>query len=120
MVRFRKRVSPLNKAVLTDRVRGAVHTFKTMHDILQEARASAQKMSTAEAEAFWAGPGHRIQRNADLAALSAAAAYKTCVAAGLAANASISDRKLVIAANRYLDQEANRLGRPNGEQNAPG
>lgn len=97
-----------------------MRTFKTMHDILQEARASAKKMSTAEAKAFWAGPGHRIQRNADLTALSAAAAYKTYVAAGLAADANISDRELVIAANRYLDQEANRLGRPNGEQNASG
>lgn len=94
------------QALIAGRMQGALLTFETMHNRLLQARAYAKALSVSDAEAFWAGPGHGIKQEVDAAAWWAATAYKAYVAAGLAGCVRSSDRALIIAANRHLDQEA--------------
>jgi hypothetical protein len=96
----------LDKAAITDRMRGALLTFKTMHDRLLRARVCAKSLSAADAEAFWAGPGRSSKQHTDAAAWWAVTAYKAYVAAGLAGSACSSEQALVLAANQHLDREA--------------
>jgi 3-phosphoglycerate kinase len=55
---------------------------------------------TEEVEAFWRGPGGRIERHLFAAATEVIAAYRAFAAAGLVASAS--DRHLVTEARRLL------------------
>ena len=94
------------KAVLADRMRGALLTFKFADDCLRQARAHAELLAPTEAYAFWAGPGYHIKQRADAAAWWAVTVYKAYVAAGLAGCMRSGDRDLVIAANRHFDQHS--------------
>jgi hypothetical protein len=96
----------LDKAAITDRMRGALLTFKAMHNRLLRAHEFAKALSAADTEAFWAGAGRSSKQNADAAAWWVATTYRAYLAAGLAGSTRISERALVLAANQHLDREA--------------
>ena len=92
------------KAAATDRLRRALSTFQTAQNHVLSAERRLKGLPQAEVDAFWDGPGRRVEATVRAAAAAAVAAFQQFSAAGLVAAAS--DRHLVTQAQRYLAEGA--------------
>ena len=91
-------------AATTDRLRRALMAFRTAQNQLLGAHRRLKGLPQAEVEAFWRGPGRRLEAGMRTAATEVVAAFQQFSAAGLVAGAA--DRHLVTQAQRHLAEEA--------------
>ena len=91
-----------DQAAATDRLRRALPAFQAALNLLGAERR-LKGLPRAEADAFWDGPGRRVEATVRAAAAEAVAAFKQFSAAGLVAGAG--DRHLVTQAQRHLAEE---------------
>ena len=92
-----------DQAVATDHLRRALLAFQTTQDLLLNAHRRLKALPQPEAEAFWDGPGRRVEADTRRAAAAVVMAFKAFSAAGLVADAS--DRRLVSEAQRVLAED---------------
>ena len=90
-------------AAATDRLRRALPAFQAALNLLLGAERRLKGLPQAEVDAFWDGPGRRVEATVRAAAVEAVAAFERFSAAGLAAGAG--DRHLVTQAQRHLAEE---------------
>ena len=91
-------------AATTDRLRRALLAFQAAQNQLLGAHRRLKGLPQAEVEAFWRGPGRRLEAGMRAAATEVAAAFRLFSRAGLVAGAA--DRHLVTQAQRHLAEEA--------------
>ncbi len=91
---------PSDRAAATDRLRRALVAFQTAQALSLAAHRRLKTLPQPEVDAFWDGPGRRIEADMCSASAEVVAAFKTFSVAGLVAGAG--DRHLVTAAQRYL------------------
>jgi hypothetical protein len=89
-----------DEVVATDRLQQALLAFRNAHSFSLATHRRLKGLSQAEVEAFWNGPGRRVEANMRVTATEVVAAFKAFSAAGLVAAAG--DRHLVTEAQRYL------------------
>lgn len=85
---------------ITTRLQRALAAFQHAQALLLDAHRHLKRLPTEEVEAFWRGPGGRIEQHLFAAATEVNSAYRAFAVAGLVANAS--DRHLVTEARRLL------------------
>jgi hypothetical protein len=88
----------------TDRLRRALLAFQAAQNSLLGAHRRLKELPPAEADAFWRGPGRRLEAAMRATAAEAVAAFQRFSAAGLVAGAA--DRHLVTQAQRHLAEGA--------------
>jgi hypothetical protein len=88
----------------TDRLRWALLAFQAAQNSLLGAHRRLKELPPAEADAFWRGPGRRLEAAMRATAAEAVAAFQRFSAAGLVAGAA--DRHLVTQAQRHLAEGA--------------
>ena len=93
-----------DEAAVTDRLRRALLAFQTAQNQLLGAHRRLQELPPAGVDAFWRGPGHRLEAGTRTAAAEVAAAFQRFSRAGLVAGAA--DRHLVTEAQRHLAEGA--------------
>jgi hypothetical protein len=93
-----------DEAVAVDRLRRALLAFRTAQILFLSAHRRLKALPQGEVEAFWNGPGRRVEVNMRIAATEVVAAFKAFSAAGLVADGK--DRRLVTEAQRYLAEGA--------------
>jgi hypothetical protein len=91
---------PKDEAAVTDRLRRALLGFRTARQVLVKAHRRLKGLPQAEVEAYWAGPGTRVEAHLRLAAREVVAAFEAFSAAGLVAD--IGDRRVVAEAQHHL------------------
>ena len=89
-----------DELVATDRLRRALLAFRSAHSHSLAAHRRLRDLPQVDVEAFWNGPGRRLEANMRTTATEVVAAFKAFSAAGLVAAAG--DRHLVTEARRYL------------------
>jgi hypothetical protein len=97
-------VSAKDQAAATDRLRRALLAFRTAQGLVLQAHRRLKGQPQAEADAFWAGPGRRVEATLQATARELVAAFARFSAAGLVAGAA--DRHLVTQAQRHLGDGA--------------
>ena len=97
-------MSAQDQAAATDRLRRALPAFQAAQNSLLGAHRRLKELPQAEMDAFWGGPGRRLEAAMRATAAEAVAAFEQFSAAGLVAGAS--DRHLVTQAQRHLAEEA--------------
>ena len=93
-----------DEAAATDRLRRALLAFQAAQNHLLDAHRRLKALPPTEVDAFWGGPGRRLEAAMRATAAEVVAAFKQFSAAGLVAGAS--DRHLVTQAQRHLAEEA--------------
>ncbi len=93
-------MDPQDQIVVTDRLRRALVAFRTAESLLLVAHRRLKAVPQTEMDAFWDGPGRRIEANVQATATALIVAFKAFSAAGLVAGAV--DRHLVTQAQRCL------------------
>jgi hypothetical protein len=93
-------VTARDEITVRDRLRRALLTFQAGQGHLLAAHRKLKGLPEAEAEAFWAGPGQRMEKGLHAAAAEVEAAFKAFSAAGLVADAA--DRHQVTEARRHI------------------
>lgn len=93
-------MNPQDEVVVTDRLRRALLAFQTAESLLLAVHRRLKAVPQAEIDAFWDGPGLRIEANVRATATAVIVAFKVFSAAGLVAGAV--DRHLVTQAQRCL------------------
>jgi hypothetical protein len=88
----------------TDRLRRALLVFRSAQSLVLEAHRRLKGQPQAEVDAYWAGPGRRVEANTRAAAAELITAFKQFSAAGLVASAA--DRHAVTQAERHLKEGA--------------
>ena len=91
-------------AAATDRLRRALLAFQAAQNQLLGAHRRLKALPPAEVDAFWRGPGRRLEAGMRATATEVVAAFRRFSAAGLVADAA--DRHLVTQAQRHLAEEA--------------
>ncbi len=91
-------------AAAADRLRRALLAFQAAQNSLLSAHRRLKALPQAEVDAFWRGPGRRLEAGMRAAATEVVAAFQRFSAAGLVAGAA--DRHLVTQAQRYLAEDA--------------
>ena len=91
-------------AAATDRLRRALLAFQAAQNQLLAAHRRLKDLPPAEVDAFWRGPGRRLEAAMRTTATEAVAAFQRFSAAGLVAGAA--DRHLVTQAQRHLVEDA--------------
>ncbi|WP_143018217.1 hypothetical protein [Belnapia rosea] len=91
---------PSDLAAVTDRLRRALLAFQSAQGLSLAAHRRLKALPQLEVDAFWDGPGRRIEANMGSASAEVVAAFKAFSAVGLVAAAG--DRHLVTAAQRHL------------------
>ena len=89
-----------DEVTVRDRLRRALLAFQAGQEHLLAAHRKLKGLPAAEAEAFWAGPGLRMEKGLHAAAAEVDAAFKVFSAAGLVADAV--DRHQVTEARRHI------------------
>jgi hypothetical protein len=97
-------MSPQDESAATDRLRRALLAFQAAQNSLLGAHRRLKELPQAEVDAFWRGPGRRLEAAMRATAAEAVAAFKQFSAAGLVADAG--DRHLVTQAQRHLAEDA--------------
>ncbi len=90
-------------AATDDRLRRALPAFRAAPNLLLGAERRLKGLPRAEADAFWDGPGRRVEATVRAAAAEAVAAFKQFSAVGPVAGAG--DRHLVTQAQRHLAEQ---------------
>ncbi len=93
-------MNPQDQVVITDRLRRALEAFQTAENHLLAAHRRLKAVSPTEMDAFWDGPGRRIEANVRATAAAVIVAFKAFSAAGLVAG--VVDRHIVTQAQRCL------------------
>ena len=93
-----------DEAAATDRLRRALLAFRITQNHLLGAHRRLEELPPGEVDAFWRGPGRRLEADVRATATEVVAAFQRFSAAGLVAEAA--DRHLVTRAQRYLAEEA--------------
>ena len=93
-----------DEAAATDRLRRALLAFQAAQNGLLAANRRLKGLPPAEVDAFWRGPGCRLEAAMRATATEAVAAFQRFSAAGLVAGAG--DRHLVTQAQRHLAEDA--------------
>jgi hypothetical protein len=93
-----------DEAAATDRLRRALLAFRTTQNHLLGAHRRLKELPPGEVDAFWRGPGRRLEAAMRATATEVVAAFQRFSAAGLVAGAG--DRHLVTQAQRHLAEEA--------------
>jgi hypothetical protein len=88
------------KPEITTRLQRALAAFQHAQVLLLDAYRHLKALPADEVEAFWRGPGGRIEQHLFAAATEVNAAYQAFAVAGQVA--SSSDRHLVTEARRLL------------------
>ena len=96
-------VSPRDHLAATNRLRRALLAFQAARDLHLGAHRRLKALPQTEVEAFWDGPGRRVEADTRRAAAAVVMAFKAFSAAGLVADAS--DRRLVSEAQRVLAED---------------
>jgi hypothetical protein len=91
-------------AATTDRLRRALLGFQAAQNQLLGAHRRLKGLPQGEVDAFWRGPGRRLEAAMRTTATEAVAAFQRFSKAGLVAGAA--DRHLVTQARRHLAEEA--------------
>ncbi len=91
-------------AAATERLRRALSAFQAVQNHLLGAHRRLKELPQAEVDAFWRGPGRRLEAGMRATAAEAVAAFRRFSAAGLVAGAA--DRHLVTQAQRHLAEDA--------------
>ena len=91
-------------AATAGRLRRALLAFQAAQNQLLGAHRRLKGLPQAEVDAFWRGPGRRLEAGMRTAATEVAAAFQLFSKAGLVAGAA--DRHLVTQAWRHLAEEA--------------
>ncbi len=97
-------MSAQDQTATTDRLRRALLAFQAAQNGLVDAHRRLKELPQAEVDAFWRGPGRRLEAAMRATAAEAVAAFKQFSAAGLVADAG--DRHLVTQAQRHLAEDA--------------
>ena len=97
-------MSAPDQTAATDRLRRALPAFQAAQNSLLGAHRRLRELPQAEVDAFWRGPGRRLEAAMRATAAEAVAAFEQFSAAGLVAGAS--ERHLVTQAQRHLAEEA--------------
>ena len=97
-------MSAQDQTATTDRLRRALLAFQAAQNGLLDAHRRLKELPRAEVDAFWRGPGRRLEAAMRATATEAVAAFQRFSAAGLVAGAG--DRHLVTQAQRHLAEEA--------------
>jgi len=88
----------------TDRLRRALLAFRTAQGLTLETHRRLKGQPQAEVDAFWAGPGRRVEANLRATAAELVTAFRQFSAAGLVADPA--DRHAVTQAERHLREGA--------------
>ena len=91
-------------AATTDRLRRALLAFQAAQNQLLDAHRRLKGLPPAEVDAFWRGPGRRLEAGMRATATEVVASFQRFSKAGLVAGAA--DRHLVTRAQRHLAEEA--------------
>ena len=91
-------------AAAAGRLRRALSAFQNAQNQLLGAHRRLKELPPAEVDAFWRGPGRRLEAAMRAAATEVAAAFQRFSAAGLVAG--VADRHLVTQARRHLAEDA--------------
>jgi hypothetical protein len=91
-------------AAAANRLRRALLAFQAAQNQLLGAHRRLKELPQAEEEAFWRGPGRRLEAGMRATATEVVAAFQRFSAAGLVAGPS--DRHLVTQAQRHLAEDA--------------
>ena len=97
-------MSAKDQTAATDRLRRALPAFQAAQNSLLGAHRRLKGLPQAEVDAFWRGPGRRLEAAMRATATEAVAAFERFSAAGLVAGAG--DRHLVTQAQRHPAEEA--------------
>ena len=97
-------MSAQDQTAATDRLRQALLAFQATQNGLLGAHRRLKGLPQAEVEAFWRGPGRRLEAGMRTTATEVAAAFQRFSRAGLVAGAG--DRHLVTQAQRHLAEDA--------------
>jgi hypothetical protein len=97
-------MTPREQAGAMDQLRRALLAFQTAQVLVLANHRRLKALPYAEVEAFWSGPGRRMEANMTATATQVVAAFKVFSAAGLVAAAG--DRHLVTEAQRHLAETA--------------
>jgi hypothetical protein len=89
-----------DQAVATDRLRRALLAFQTAQSLTLSTHRQLKALPQVEVDAFWDGPGRRVEANMRLVATALVATFKAFSVAGLVVGAG--DRHLVTQAQRHL------------------
>ncbi|WP_043367205.1 hypothetical protein [Belnapia sp. F-4-1] len=87
-----------DQVAAVDRLRRALLTFQGGQGLLLKAHRQMKGLPAGEVEAFWAGPGARLERHVRGTAVELVEAFRVFSKAGLVANAE--DRHRVTEAQR--------------------
>ena len=87
-----------------DRLRRALLAFQAAQNSLQGTHRRLKGLVQVKVDAFWHGPGRRLEATLLATATEAVAAFEQFSAVGLVAGAS--DRHLVTQAQRHLAEDA--------------
>ena len=98
-------MNPKDQAATTDRLRRALLAFRSVQSFFLESHRRLKGQPKAEVDAYWNGPGRRVEANLRATAAELVAAFKAFSTAGLVARAA--DRHAVTQAERHL-REATR------------
>ena len=96
-------MTPREQAEITSRMQHALMTFQGAQVAYLGAHRKLKNQPQAEVDAFWDGPGLRLEAGLRTSAKELMAAFTAFSAAGLVASAS--DRHLVTEARRTLQQD---------------
>ena len=91
-------------AAATERLRRALSAFQAVQNHLLGAHRRLKELPQAEVDAFWNGPGRRVEAGLRATAREAVAAFEGFFRAGVGAAAS--NRHLVTQAQRHLRESA--------------
>ncbi len=106
-------MSPQDESAATDRLRRALLAFQAAQNSLLGAHRRLKELPQAEVDAFWRGPGRRLEAGMRTTATEVVAAFQRFSRAGLVAGAG--DRHLVTQAQRVAVELLDRAvakGRP--------
>jgi hypothetical protein len=95
---------PQDHSALSDRLRRALLAFQAAQNLVLTAHRKLKEVPQEDVDAFWDGPGRRVEANVRATATEVVAAFKAFSAAGLVAAAT--DRHLVTEAQRHLKESA--------------
>jgi hypothetical protein len=93
-----------DQVAVTDRLQRALLAFQTAESLLLAAHRRLKAVPQEEVDAFWDGPGRRVEANVRATATAVIVAFKAFSAARLVASAI--DRHRVTQAQRCLAEGA--------------
>jgi hypothetical protein len=91
----------MDQQALTGRLRQALLAFETARQVFMRAQGRLNGLPMKKIAAYWRGPGQGIEQRMRSAAAAVVAAHRTCLVAGLSADAK--DQHVIAEARRHSE-----------------